>query len=250
MRFRRVKEGVCAGLGLPERRGLAVTSNHDGVAHVGTNPAARADARGQALALVCAHEGRPADGPTTQRTPGCVGFERWLSPARRRAIVPTAMRPASYPGPRRSIFGMLMAVLALLGHVAFGSAVPAQAAPGILGLSASPFGDIPICRSGAPDPADNGAPTGHTHHGTQCALCPACHVLAAAAVLPVPTPTVAPPLAAPAGRRPLLPPARGPPATVVLAATYPTGPPRLAGPDARAAAVPPCTAALLQLPGP
>ena len=121
-----------------------------------------------------------------------------------------------------------MAVLALLGQVALGSAVPAQAAPWVSDLLASPSGDIPICHSGAPRTSDDGAPMGHAHHGMQCALCPACHALAAAAVLPVPTSAVPAPLATLAARQALPPPAPGPPAPAVLAATYPTGPPSLA----------------------
>jgi len=121
-----------------------------------------------------------------------------------------------------------MAVLALLGQIALGSAVPAQAAPWVPDLLASPSGDLPICHSGAPGTSDDEAPAGHAHHGMQCALCPACHALAAAAVLPVPTSAVPAPLATLAARQALSPPARGPPAPAVLAATYPTGPPSLA----------------------
>ena len=111
-----------------------------------------------------------------------------------------------------------MAVLALLGQIALGSAVPAQATPWVPDLLASPFGDIPICHSGIPGIPDDGAPAGHAHHGMQCALCPACHALATAAVLPVPASAVPAPQAMLAARQALPPPARGPPAAAVLAA--------------------------------
>ncbi len=121
-----------------------------------------------------------------------------------------------------------MAVLALLGQIAVSSAVPAQATVRVPDLLALPFGGIPICHSGASGTADDGVPVGHAHHGMQCALCPACQPLAAAAMLPVPVSAMPAPLATLAIRQALPPPARGPPAAVVLAATYPTGPPRLA----------------------
>lgn len=158
----------------------------------------------------------------------CRFFAAAMCLMRWRATVPAAMRPVRDPGRRLSVLGLLMAVLALLGQIAFGSAMPAQAAAQVPNLLASPLGDIPICHSGAPGMADDGAPVDHAHHGMQCALCPACHVLAAAAVLPVLTSAVPAPLATLAARQELPPPARGPPAAAVLAATYPTGPPCLA----------------------
>jgi len=135
------------------------------------------------------------------------------------------MRPS---GPRCSVPCLLAAILALLSLVALRPAMPDPVAPHVLALQASPFGDIPICHADTPGSPDGTEPSGHAHHGTACALCPACHALAAAAVVPDPgTPLPAPP-AVPAARHTFLPPARAPPATAVLAAIYPTGPPRLA----------------------
>ncbi len=114
-----------------------------------------------------------------------------------------------------------MAVLAL-GRLALGPVMPVQAAP------SAPFGAVPICHSGAPGSPDDGLPAGQAHHGMQCALCPACHALAAAAALPVPASPVPAPPVAPAARPMLPPPARAPPAAALLAANYPTGPPCLA----------------------
>jgi len=97
-----------------------------------------------------------------------------------------------------------MALLALLGQ-ALGPVVPVQAAAQAVDLSASPFGDVPICHAGTPGGPGGEAPSGHAPHGPQCALCPACHALAAAAAaaLPVPaSPIAAPPLAPPARRAP------------------------------------------------
>ena len=138
------------------------------------------------------------------------------------------MKPVRPSGPRRSILGLLMAVLALLSLVALRPAMPDQVAPSVPGLQASPFGDVPICHADTPGSPDGTEPLGHAHHGMACALCPACHALAAAAVVPDPgTPLPAPP-AVSVARHALLPPPCGPPAAVVLAATYPTGPPSLA----------------------
>lgn len=126
--------------------------------------------------------------------------------------------------PRCSVFGLLAAVLALLGQIALSPVLPAKTAL----PDAALFGDIPICHSGALDSSNSGAPAEHGQHGMQCALCPVCHALASAAFLPVPTPQpLAPPTAlialhAPASL------ARVPPTVAVLAATYPTGPPNLA----------------------
>ncbi|HEY0206891.1 MAG TPA: hypothetical protein VGC15_22405 [Acetobacteraceae bacterium] len=138
------------------------------------------------------------------------------------------MKPVRPSGPRRSIPGLLLAALALLSLVALRPAMPDQAAPSVPGLQASPFGGVPICHADTPGSHNGTEPSGHAHHGMACALCPACHVLAAAAVLPDPgTPSPAPP-AVPAARHALLPALCGPPAAAVRAATYPTGPPSLA----------------------
>lgn len=147
---------------------------------------------------------------------------------RRCASIAAEMKPMRPSGPRCSIPGLLVAVLALFSLVALRPAMPDPVAPQVLALQASPFGDIPICHAEAPGNPDGTEPSGHAHHGMACALCPACHALAAAAVVPDPgTPLPAPPVM-PAARNASLPPARAPPAAAVLAATYPTGPPRLA----------------------
>lgn len=138
------------------------------------------------------------------------------------------MRFVRPSGPRRSIPGLLLAVLALFGLVALRPAMSDQVVPPVPELHASPFGDVPICHADAPESPDGTEPSGHAHHGMACALCPACHVLAAAVVVPDPgSPLPAPP-AVPVARHALLPPPCGPPAAAVLAATYPTGPPSLA----------------------
>jgi hypothetical protein len=131
-------------------------------------------------------------------------------------------------GPRCFIPGLLLAVLALFSLVALRPAMPDQVAPAVAELQASSSDDIPICHTDTPGSPDEPEPPGHAHHGMACALCPACHVLAAVAVVPDPgTPLPAPPVM-PAARHALLPPPCGPPAPAVLAATYPTGPPSLA----------------------
>lgn len=149
---------------------------------------------------------------------------RRLSMARRRATVAVLMSFTRLAGPRRSVLGLLMAVLALLGQVALGPIIPAQAAPS----APAPFADVPICHSGASGSSDSGVPVGQAHHGMQCALCPACHALAAAVVLPVPVSPLPVPPVVTVARHMLLLPARGPPAATLLAAIYPTGPPCLA----------------------
>jgi len=141
-----------------------------------------------------------------------------------RAIVAALMRPKHPAGPRCSVLGLLMAMLALLGQIALGPITLASAAFSDTAL----FGDVPICHAGAPVGSGNGAPAGHTQHGIPCALCPACHALAAAAFLPVPAPQpLAPPMAL-AARHTWPPPARAPPVAAIFPATYPTGPPNLA----------------------
>ncbi len=120
------------------------------------------------------------------------------------------------------MIGQLLAALALVCQIVFGSVVPAQAAQ-----RAPSLDTFPICHSGETDGSDSGVPADHAHGDMQCALCPACHTLAAAAVVPTPAsiPARTPILA---GRYATTPPARAPPGKAVLAATYPTGPPRLA----------------------
>ena len=131
----------------------------------------------------------------------------------------------TYPaGPRRAVLGLFMAVLALLGQITL-----APITPGIAALpDAALFGDVAICHSGAPAGSDSGSPAGHAQHGKQCALCPVCHALAAAAFLPVPESEPPAPAMALAAQHTRPPPARAPPIAAVLAATYPTGPPNLA----------------------
>ncbi len=126
-------------------------------------------------------------------------------------------------GPRCSILGPLAAVLALLGQIAFGSILPN---PAVLPDTVL-FADVPICHAGAPDNPNNGAPAGHAQHGTQCALCPACHALTADVFLPTPPAHTLAPSMALAARQTWPPPARAPP-LAVFAAAYPTGPPNLA----------------------
>ncbi len=117
-----------------------------------------------------------------------------------------------------------MAVLALLGQLTL-----APVSPGIMALpDAAPFGDIPICHSGEPVGSDSGSPAGHAQHGMQCALCPVCHALAAAAFVPVPASEPLAPAMVLTAQHTWPPPARAPPVAAVLAATYPTGPPSLA----------------------
>ncbi len=127
------------------------------------------------------------------------------------------MRPRSHL--RVRTLGLVLAVLALFGQV---SAAWATAPPASGPQPGGPA--FPICHASLPDDAGGTAPAAH-HDGLDCALCPLCTALAAAALLPQPGPDVPPtamlplPAASP-------PPARAPPATAVSAATYPTGPPR------------------------
>ena len=70
-----------------------------------------------------------------------------VAPGHGRATVAAAMPFLCLYGPRCR-FGLLLAVLALLGQ-ALGPAAPVPAAARGLALSAPPVGDMPICPAGA-----------------------------------------------------------------------------------------------------
>ncbi|MDT7951557.1 MAG: hypothetical protein RQ966_08645 [Acetobacteraceae bacterium] len=113
-----------------------------------------------------------------------------------------------------SLPGMLVAALVLFARLV----APAMAMPNDFGGPA-----IPICHAAA-----SGKAPGSTDHPGQheCLLCPACHLVAHAA-LPMPaSPGVPVPTLAAIGIAAPLPPATGPP-SAIRATAQPTGPPSL-----------------------
>ena len=111
--------------------------------------------------------------------------------------------------------GLLWALLALAGQLAWGATVPDPALQQ-LGLGV-------ICHAGRA----GGAPTAPAHRAPDCALCPLCAALAT----PVPTlgraPALPPPRAVAVVPAVVLPPATAPPPEPLIAA-QPRGPPALA----------------------
>jgi hypothetical protein len=100
-------------------------------------------------------------------------------------------------------FGLLLALLALIGQLGFGFAMPRPAADAVLAATA-------ICHAN-----DNGTdgPAPAAPHAPDCVLCPLCVTVANTAFL-VPTggPPVPNPNAVVAGRLAFLPPPTAPPA--------------------------------------
>jgi hypothetical protein len=117
--------------------------------------------------------------------------------------------------------GLLAALVALAGQVAFGAIIPAEIVPRMQ-LAALLAGAV-ICHAHAPsDPSDRKS----SPHQSDCALCCLCHALArVGALLAPPLVALAPP-AMLAVRRAFLPPARAPPPPT-FSTTYPRGPPAL-----------------------
>jgi hypothetical protein len=118
-------------------------------------------------------------------------------------------------------FGLILAVLALVGQISVGSVVPAQsvAAEQENALEAA----LVLCHS------DNGSAPSHPTplHHHMCALCPLCHVpaqhsvvLTASLFLPIPSTGMTTRVRGIAA-------ARAPP-TPILVSAYPRGPPSLA----------------------
>jgi hypothetical protein len=120
------------------------------------------------------------------------------------------------------LFGLFLAVIALMGQVAVGSVAPAQnmvaeqarALEAVLILCHSDNGSTPS----QPNPL---------HHHTDCALCPLCQVLAHYNVVLTGSPPLPTPSTSMTMRARGVPTARAPPAPILVSA-YPRGPPSLA----------------------
>ncbi len=119
-----------------------------------------------------------------------------------------------FAGPARRL-GLIVAVLAVVGQVAFAGMMLVETTRAALG------GQSFICHV-----AEGGtAPAAH-HHGNDCDTCPLCQAFAEASALAAPS--SAPELPAPAlawqRRGAMPPPARAPP-VLAAAAPWPRGPP-------------------------
>jgi hypothetical protein len=116
---------------------------------------------------------------------------------------------------------MLVAALMLVARlIAPASAMPSPASPADLAVAAALQ---TICHGGLPDAPDQPV-RGPVHH--DCLLCPACHLLAHAAIPLSSEPALPVPVARWIGAEATLPPATGPPERPRLVA-QPTGPPTL-----------------------
>ncbi len=129
-------------------------------------------------------------------------------------------KPASFVPGRRVAglwrrFGLVVAVWAVTGQIAFGGTMLVEAARARLG--AQNF----ICHVG-----DGGTAPAGPHHGADCDTCPLCQAFAEAHVLSplAAAPALPPPSLAWQRRDTMRPPARAPPA-FTLAAAWPRGPP-------------------------
>jgi hypothetical protein len=118
--------------------------------------------------------------------------------------------------------GLLLAVMALMGQLAVGAAVPLQdeAAERLNTFEAA----LILCHSGTGSTPSQQAPL---HHHFDCALCPLCQVLAHYSVVLTSAPFLPEPPAGMTLRTRGVAAARAPPAPAVASA-YPRGPPSLA----------------------